>query len=278
MQQTYNYKYWINYTNPLYRSYGGFGINLASNTGINNGIGHLLSLAFNLGTNQTASNYARRISVYVIEKVNCTVDLLDSISSNPGQLTNNSVVYTTNSTISTPESGFYTSNTADVGTSSKCIVKGRACYAGDVGCIANTLVCETPAGVLNSFVTVASSATTKPIAARAFKPSGVFYYSGATLAAGGIGAEDTVYSSARFDLTTSFNFSGTLNVNDLIYIRGTYDRSNHLFTPATTNTVVNSLPANDDGYQYLHIGYASGNGTYAQLIDNHTIYGYVNQT
>lgn len=278
VQQTYNYKYWINYTNPLYRSYGGFGINLASNAGINNSIGHLLNLAFNLGTNQTASNYARRISVYVIEKVNCTIDLLDSISSTPEQLTNNSAVYTGNTTINTPESGFYTSNTADADTSSKFIVKGRACCAGDVGCITNTLVCETPNGLLNSFVTVASSATTKPIAARAFKPSGVFYYSGATLAAGGIGAEDTVYSSARFDLTTSFNFSGTLNANDLIYIRGTYDRSNHLFTPATTNTVVNSLPAGDDGYQYLHIGYASGNGTYAQLIDNHTIYGYVNQT
>lgn len=277
-QQSYNYQYWINYTNSAYRSYGGFGINLASNTGIENGIGHLLSLAFDLGTNPTVSSYGRRINVYVIESVNCTITLLDTMSSSPTQLADNAAVYTGNRTISTLESGFYTSNTTDARTAFDSVINGRSCQAGDVGCIANTLVYETQDGLLNSFVTVASSAITKPIVARAFNPGGVFYYNGPTLAANAIGSEDTVYNTAKFDLATSFNFSGTLSLTDQIYIKGTYDRTTHLFTPATTDTVITSLPATDDGYQYLHIGYAAGAGTYGYLIDNHTVYGFVDNS
>lgn len=257
-----SYQYWLNdKTDKL--AISGFDVAMTSAGP------HYLGFNFSQATNPSTTGYGRIINLTLYDQTNCTLAYIAT----PSNASANKITNATITSVIAVKSGYYVESTDTNG--DRLSTWGRIAAAGSTGLFQNTLAAENAGG---SLVSLISNKSTKAVITEPIDPQSVVLYTGTDIAANSVATVDgKIFNTCEFDADNTFNSITTFSTNARLFLKGKINYNTGLITLATSGTLVSSLPHASDGYQYVHIGYASGSsGKHGYLTPVHTVYAWKN--
>lgn len=260
--QKYSYKYWIDRANDNIIAFEGINVKLATLDSLGNGQSHYVAFSLTGSTNATNSGYERSFIITAYENDDCSIELLNNMSSNAGGAITTSS-HLANNIVSVAKSGLYYTSTVVYG--DRLAHWDRLPVAGSEGLVANSLVVMGEDRSLYSLVKKDRSITSMK-----FDPSSLMYYQGPDLKAAAVGNKGQLYSCTTVDGASALNIDTKFGANQQVYIEGTLDPFKWLFT---AEKFVDRLPSVDTKKQYILVGYSASQGTNnVVLVETHTLF------
>lgn len=223
----------------------------ATSTGYTAGHGHALGIGLRNSANPTSASYPRTFKIEVLETVNCSVTMFDTLKLYSGIPGTGNTNYNGYSEFDGSNNGLR--ETGDDNNFDRLLYQSIRVYAGTNKIYPYTLIMEDSSGRWQSLVTSNSTGTAKSPNRVGFKPDNIFYFNqNATINSGSLTNAGLIYKSMNnVDFRYSTNCGQTLTLYKPVYLIGTFREG--LFH-LDDNWYTQALPTNDNGKVYLYLG------------------------
>ena len=250
------YRVWNGVTNTSYRPIYGHLYYSATQTGVENGIGHALGVRLQSAYNPTTAK--RNFNFEVIEAENCTLSFLDSMVTYANLPGTGSTNYQTRTSFDGTTQGVTISG--DRNTVTNIQAASETLPVGTNNAYTVTLLLEKSDGTWESLVLSSSASQTgKQANPSGFKLNTIYYYSGATKNSGDRTTTSLFLATNAIDIRYSVNgVTSSASTSELVnykpfYLVGTIGNDG-LFYLDTTKWWAQDLPDQNDNKVYVYIG------------------------